>query len=86
MKGFKEFQEEKKWIQKAVPDKNKGKLRQQLQVPDDQTIPKSFLRKIQNAEVGDTVQNPTDIGVSSVKVTTLLKNRVNFAKTVRQFN
>jgi len=34
----------KKWIQKAVPDKNAGKLHDMLGVPEGQTIPLSTLQ------------------------------------------
>jgi uncharacterized protein YdeI (YjbR/CyaY-like superfamily) len=72
----------KKWIQKAGDHKTKGALHRQLQVPQEERIPKSLLRKIQAAETGAKVHNPTKTGRRSIPVTTLLKRRTAFALNV----
>jgi hypothetical protein len=72
----------KKWIQEAGDHKHKGSLHRQLQVPQKERIPKSLLKKIQAAETGDKVRNPTKTGKKSIEVTTLLKRRTAFALNV----
>lgn len=72
----------KQWIQKAGDHKHRGSLHKQLQVPQKETIPKSLLRKIQAAETGERVHNPTKTGRRSIPVTTLLKRRTAFALNV----
>lgn len=72
----------KPWISKAGDHKHKGSLHRQLQVPEKERIPKSLLRKIQAAETGDRVRNPTRTGRRSMTVTTLLKRRAAFALNV----
>jgi hypothetical protein len=72
----------KKWIQKVVKPGEKGLLHKQLGVPQRQRIPKTLLHAIRNAETGDKIRNPTSIGKRQIKVTTLLKQRANFALNV----
>lgn len=72
----------KKWIQQAGDHKHKGSLHRQLQVPQKERIPKSFLKKIQAAKTGEKIKNPTKTGKRSVEVTTLLKRRTAFALNV----
>ena len=72
----------KNWIQKAKI--KKGALHRQLSVPKDKDIPVTLLRKIKASETGRTITNPTRTGKRRVKVTTLLKRRVNFALNVRK--
>lgn len=72
----------KKWIQKVGDHKHRGSLHKQLQVPQEERIPKSLLRKIQAAETGAKVHNPTKTGRRSIPVTTLLKRRTAFALNV----
>jgi hypothetical protein len=72
----------KKWIQKAGDHKHKGSLHKQLQVPQEERIPKSLLLKIQSAETGKRIHNPTKTGRRSIPVTTLLKRRTAFALNV----
>lgn len=64
--------------------KHPGALHRQLGVPKDERLPRTFLHRIQGADTGDTVENPTDIGVRSIKVTKLLKERVNLAITLER--
>jgi len=72
-----------KWIQKALKKHRKGSLHRQLKVPQDKKIPKALLTKIKNAEIGDTVRNPSSTGKRKVKVTGLLKKRAVVAHTLR---
>jgi hypothetical protein len=72
----------KKWILKAGDHKHRGSLHRQLQVPQKERIPKSLLKKIQAAETGDKVRNPTKTGKRAIEVTTLLKRRTAFALNV----
>jgi len=67
------------WIQKAI--QHKGALRSQLGVKEGEEIPKGWITKIANAEVGDTVQ----IGGKSITVTAQLKKRAVLAKTLGKF-
>jgi hypothetical protein len=73
---------QKLWIKQAGDHKTKGALHRQLQVPQKETIPKSLLRKIQSAETGRKIHNPTKTGKRSIPVTTLLKRRTAFALNV----
>lgn len=72
----------KKWIQEAGDHKHRGSLHKQLQVPQKEKIPKSLLKRIQAAETGKRVRNPTQTGRRSIAVTTLLKRRTAFALNV----
>jgi len=58
-----------------------GALRRQLGVKEGQTIPSSWLSRIANAEVGETVS----LNGKRVKVTTQLKRRVNLARVFRRY-
>ena len=71
----------KRWIQKAKI--KKGALHSQLSVPQNKDIPVTLLKKIKSATTGRTISNPTKTGKRRIKVTTLLKRRVNFALNVR---
>jgi hypothetical protein len=57
-----------------------GTLRKQLKVPEGKTIPKSLLNKISKAEDGEMVMNP--FTKKEMKVTKILKQRANLAKTL----
>jgi len=68
------FQEAKKlWIAGAI--KRKGALRAQLGIKEGETIPKSLLQRIVNAETGTTIS----YGGKTIKVTTQLKRRALLA-------
>ena len=71
----------KRWIQKAKI--KKGALHRQLSVPKDKDIPVTLLKRIKNATTGGTISNPTKTGKRRIKITTLIKRRVNFALNVR---
>jgi len=64
------------FIQKAI--KHPGALHAQLGVPKVKTIPKEVISRIAASKVGQTV----DVMGKKVKVTALLKKRVNLAKTL----
>lgn len=71
-----------KWIKEAGDHKHRGSLHRQLQVPQEERIPKRLLQKIQRAKTGDKIKNPTKTGKRSIPVTTLLKRRTAFALNV----
>ena len=79
--GYKKVKKDKRWIQKAKI--KKGALHRQLSVPKDKDIPVTLLKRIKNATTGGTISNPTKTGKRRIKITTLLKRRVNFALNVR---
>lgn len=66
----------KKWMQSAFGTKE-GALHKQLGVPLNQKIPKTLLRKLNNAKQGSTIKNPTKTGKKKIKVTHLVKQRIN---------
>jgi hypothetical protein len=75
----------KKWIQKAKV--KKGALHRQLGVPENEDIPISYLLGIERTQIGKKVtlvnmdmNKPNKI----VKVTPLLKHRVQFALNVKR--
>jgi len=72
----------KYWIQEAGDHKHKGSLHRQLGIPQDQRIPKTLLQKIQAAETGEKIRNPTETGKRRIAVTMLLKRRTAFALNV----
>lgn len=72
----------RKWIQKVVEPHERGALHRQLGIPIRERIPKTLLKKIQSAKKGERIRNPTSVGKRIIPVTTLLKQRVNFALNV----
>ena len=71
-----------KWIQDVVTKKERGLLHRQLGIPKKERIPKTLLKEIRKAETGAVIRNPTATGKPKIKVTTLLKQRTNFALNV----
>ena len=71
----------KKWIQKAKI--KKGTLSRQLDIPEEDDIPITLLRAIRDADIGDTIKNPTKMGKQTIKVTRLLKKRAVLAITLK---
>lgn len=71
----------KKWIQKAKI--KKGTLSRQLDIPEEDDIPITLLRAIRDADIGDTIKNPTKAGKQTIKVTRLLKKRAVLAITLK---
>jgi len=71
-----------KWIQKT--GMKKGALSRQLGIPIHENIPITLLRKIKNANIGDTITNPTKKGRKKYKVTKLLKQRAVMAFNLKQ--
>lgn len=67
----------KRWIQSAI--KKPGALSRQLGIPEEDKIPVTLLRKINNAKVGTVIKNPTKKGKRRIKVTRLLKWRASLA-------
>lgn len=65
------------WMQDAFDPKKKGLLHRQLGVSQTTTIPRTFMRDIRATPLGKKCRNPTMRGKRSVKVTRLLKLRVN---------
>lgn len=74
---------QEKWMSRAL-GKKRGALRRQLQMPKDKRIPKTLLEEIVDADIGDTIRNPTKIGEQRIKVTKLLKQRAVPALTARR--
>ncbi|MFA5103415.1 MAG: hypothetical protein WC525_09720 [Candidatus Thermoplasmatota archaeon] len=74
------------WIQGAI--KHPGSLRRMLCMPKDKsvTIPKTVLDKIDDADVGDTFDNPTQTGCSEIHVTKKMKQKVRAAQRFRSFH
>jgi len=73
-------QRKERWIQKL----KKGALHRQLGIPEDVKIPQALLDAIMRAEIGETITNPTDVGKKKIKVTRLLKRRVQTAMTLKK--
>lgn len=71
----------KKWIRKAKL--KKGTLSRQLDIPEIDDIPITLLRAIRDADIGDTIKNPTKMGKQKIKVTRLLKKRAVLAITLK---
>jgi len=72
----------KYWIQKVVEPHERGALHRQLEIPMRERIPKKLLLAIRRAKTGEVIRNPTSVGKRVIKVTTLLKQRTNFALNV----
>jgi hypothetical protein len=72
----------KKWIRKAKI--KKGTLSRQLDIPEEDDIPITLLRAIRDADIGDTIKNPTKMGKQKIKVTQLLKKRAVLAITLKR--
>lgn len=68
-----EAKAKKLWIQGAI--KKKGALRAQLGIKEGETIPKSILQRIVNAETGTSIS----FRGKTIKVTTQLKRRALLA-------
>ena len=71
----------KKWIQSAGI--KKGALSKQLEIPEEQNIPKTLLDEIIRAKAGDEIRNPTKVGKKSIKVTRLLERRAIMARNLQ---
>ena len=72
----------KLWIQSALRGKG-GELSRQLEIPVEDNIPFTLLRKIKDTKIGETIINPTKIGKKRIKVTRLLKRRAVLALTLK---
>lgn len=70
-----------KWVPKDI---KKGTLHKALNIDEDKTIPKTLVNKIVDADIGDTISNPTKTGKQSIKVTKEIKQKAVFAKNVRK--
>lgn len=73
------------WIGDALKKHKKGATHRHLGIPLATKIPITLLRKIKNANIGETVKNPTKTGKPKYKVTRLLKQRCVLAHTLRGF-
>lgn len=69
----------RRWIHRAI--NRPGALRRQLRIPTDRPIPTELLRRIHDAQVGDTVR----VHGRQIRVTHLLKRRATLALTLRRF-
>jgi len=70
------------WIQHAI--RKEGALSRQLDIPVEEDIPVTLLRKIVNTPIGKTIRNPTSKGKRRIKVTRLLKKRAVLALTLKR--
>ena len=60
----------------------KGALSKQLGIPIEKDIPKNLLRKLKKMKIGES----TDYKGKNIKITRLLKQRVNLAMTLKGMN
>lgn len=70
-----------KWIQKA--DMEKGAFSRALKIPEKKNIPMTLIKKIIDAEPGDTITNPTKTGKKKIKVTRELEIQAIAAKALK---
>jgi len=70
------------WIQHAI--RKEGALSRQLDIPVEEDIPTTLLKKIVNTPIGRTIRNPTKKGKKRIKVTRLLKKRAVLALTLKR--
>ena len=68
-----------------IPKLKEGALSRQLGIPIIDNIPITLLKAIKNADIGETVRNPTKKGKRRFKVTKLLKQRSVLALTLKGF-
>ena len=73
----------KRWIQSALRGKG-GELSRQLEIPVEENIPFTLLRKIRDTKIGEIITNPTKSGKRKIKVTRLLKRRAVLALTLKR--
>ena len=71
-----------RWIQKAKV--KKGALSRQLDIPEEEDIPKTLLRKIKQTKSGTYLKNPTQVGRKRYKATSLMKRRASLALTFKK--
>ena len=71
----------KKFIQRI--NIRKDALRKQLKIPKGKRIPMTLLDKIISAKAGQSIKNPTKIGVKKIKVTRLLEHRSILARNLK---
>ena len=69
------------WIPRNM---KRGALSRQLGIPERDRIPVTLLKKIKNAEIGETITNPTKTGKRKIKVTKKLKKRASLALTLKK--
>lgn len=62
-----------------------GALHKQLGFPPDQKIPVTLLKKIKVANIGDKISYTVNGKKKTIKVTPLLKKRVNLALVMRSW-
>ncbi len=72
----------RRWIREVDTSGQSIKSDRYLGIPDGKRIPKTFLRRVVNAKIGNTVKNPTETGNRRVKVTRKLKQKAVFAWNV----
>lgn len=64
-------------------ESRKDALRKQLKIPKGKRIPMTLLDKIISAKAGQSIKNPTKIGVKKIKVTRLLEHRSILARNLK---
>ena len=63
----------KEWVKKAFGGEHKGALHKALKVPEDETLPTTFLKKIIKTPLEHWCKNPPKTGVTKIRVTKHLK-------------
>ncbi len=71
-----------RFIRAAI--KKPGAFSKQLGIPEKENIPFTLLNAIIAAKAGDTIKNPTMIGIKRIKVTRLLERRAILARTLKR--
>ena len=74
----------KKWIQEATRNHKKGALHRQLGLSENEIIDTRDLETIIKSKLGDYFITENHRIRKKIKVTKLLKRRVNFALNVRR--
>lgn len=64
-------------MQDVFDPEKEGALHRQLGVPKNKKIPKTLLRRLNDAKQGNRIKNPTKTGKKKITVTGLLKRRIN---------
>jgi hypothetical protein len=72
------------WIQDSSNEDTEGSLRRMLKMPKGETIPFTFLERIDATTIGGVAKNPTKIGIDKIKVTRLVKQRAVKALTMKR--
>jgi hypothetical protein len=76
----------KNWMKDAFANAGKGLLHRQLGIPKGEKIPEVLLRAIMRTKIDKICHNPTPVGNRLIRVTSLVKHRVNPLLTADRIN